>query len=87
MFTFPHSVCAYLYQSAPGQLQFAQSRYLVFAQEPLFFFSPDDAAAIGPDFSLLKDATLRHSVTLIGSASYVEPTSEQGKMTIFDIAL
>lgn len=59
----------------------------MFAQEPLFS-SPDDAVA-GPNFSLLKDATLRHNVTVIGSAPYVESTIEQAKMNIgliFDIA-
>ena len=49
-------------------------------------FFPHDAA-VSPELSLLTDATLRHSVTLIGSEPYVEPTSEQGKMNIFDIAL
>jgi hypothetical protein len=59
----------------------------VFAQEPLFS-SPDDAVA-GPNFSLLKDAILRPSVTVIGSAPYVESTVEQAKMNIgliFDLA-
>lgn len=63
------------------------SQYLVFAQEPLFS-SPDDVVA-GPNFSLLKDATLRPCVTVIGSAPYVESTIEQAKMNIgliFDVA-
>lgn len=59
----------------------------MFAQEPLFS-SQDDTVA-GPNFSLLKDATLRHSVAVIGSAPYVESTIEQAKMNIgliFDTA-
>ena len=59
----------------------------MFAQEPLFSY-PDDAVA-GPNFSLLKDAILRPSVTVIGSAPYVESTVEQAKMNIqliFDLA-
>jgi hypothetical protein len=55
-----------------------------FAQVGPLFLPPDDAA-VGPNFSLRKDATLRLSVTLIGLAPYVEPTSEQA-MNIFDIA-
>lgn len=62
--------------SCTWTVQFAQSRYLVFAQDPLVF----------PTVGSSEDPTLCHSVTFIGSAFYLEPTSEQAKMNIFDIA-
>ncbi|CAA7261521.1 unnamed protein product [Cyclocybe aegerita] len=59
----------------------------IFAQEPLFDSVDDEQP--GENFILLKDAATRHSVSVIGSAPYVEPSHEQAKANIklvFDIA-
>ncbi|KAJ3501826.1 hypothetical protein NLJ89_g9165 [Agrocybe chaxingu] len=59
----------------------------IFAQVPLFDSIDDEQP--GENFILLKDAATRHSVSVIGSAPYVEPSHEQAKANIklvFDIA-
>lgn len=52
----------------------------VFAQEPLFEAAVD--AAPGRNFTLLKQAAEREGVSAVGSAPYVEPTTDQAKLNI-----
>ncbi|KAH9480297.1 hypothetical protein JR316_0006895 [Psilocybe cubensis] len=62
----------------------------IFAQEPLFDSGGSvDHRKPGRNFELLEEASLRHGVSVVGSAPYVEPSIAQAKMNvglIFDIA-
>ncbi|KIK69562.1 hypothetical protein GYMLUDRAFT_33937 [Collybiopsis luxurians FD-317 M1] len=51
-----------------------------FAQEALFSDARDTDP--GPNFDLLREATRREGVEVVGSAPYVEPTLEQAKKNI-----
>lgn len=52
----------------------------VFAQEPLFD-APGDTVP-GVNFKLLQQALQRNGISAVGSAPYVEPTTEQAKLNI-----
>ncbi|KAF8895390.1 hypothetical protein BD779DRAFT_1668671 [Infundibulicybe gibba] len=52
----------------------------VFAQEPLFTASGDTEP--GRNYDLLKEAAQRDGVSCVGSAPYVEPSTEQAKLNI-----